>query len=610
MGFRLDIQGLRALAVILVIIFHFNKNWLPGGYVGVDMFFVISGYLISAGVLKKLAHQKFNFWEFSLGRIKRIAPAYYVMLIFCGLCAALWFIPNDFYKFYPQFLRSILFVSNSAFSGTDGYFGTKSFENPLLHTWSLSIEMQFYLILPLILMITPKKFGKYVFILILAIGLIYTQYQITFLGRKADMYFSLLARSMEFLFGVLLNYIPKSSQFKISRSGKNFGAILALLTILISSVFLHEGSQFPGMMAVPTCLAAALIIWLNDSDVNIGISNPVFVFIGKLSYSLYLWHWPFFACYRYLYSFYEINFVRAAVVFICFFIASLLSYYIIEEGFRKMSDKKFLVLFTLLGIGVCSILVLGNRYKARQDIIPEAYVKSSGHDLYNHNSFVGEKLYGDTLAPNAHILLVGDSHALIGKTFLNQVGANFGFNFYSISLDSYPPLPNIDKSLMDEKTKGRYETMLPITKDLMREAEIIVIVRQWNRDDYDFVSVLDGILAEVGESKHIIVVTDFPRLQKNPLRRHYSLVKPDNFQADEVLFPVIPEAVLAKIKNTKNLHLLDIRDKLFFKQAPYYQDTIMYYDESHLNRYGSVKYAEVAGLKFDSLLTTIRGIIK
>ncbi|HGF7528475.1 TPA: acyltransferase family protein, partial [Vibrio cholerae] len=156
-AYREDIQGLRALAVLSVIFFHVNKTWLPGGFIGVDIFLVLSGFLITSIILNEQASNTFSIREFFIKRIKRIVPAYLMLLIVVTFLMAILLIPKD-YNFFEESLKSALyFSSNQYFSSFGNYFAPNSNELPLLHTWSLAVEMQFYFFLPFLLTLAPKK---------------------------------------------------------------------------------------------------------------------------------------------------------------------------------------------------------------------------------------------------------------------------------------------------------------------------------------------------------------------------------------------------------------------------------------------------------------------
>lgn len=183
MQFRLDIQGFRALAFLLVFFFHLNSNWLPGGFLGVDLFFVISGFLITTIILNDIDKNKFSFLSFYEKRVKRIAPAYFALLIAVAIIAPFFFLYTDLGTLKGTLLRSSLFISNLAFQSGNSYFGAQLSENPLLHTWSLAIEMQFYLILPFILYFFRKRIIWILIFIAITIS-IYTTYQIVVLDQK------------------------------------------------------------------------------------------------------------------------------------------------------------------------------------------------------------------------------------------------------------------------------------------------------------------------------------------------------------------------------------------------------------------------------------------
>lgn len=198
MEFRNDIQGLRAIAVLSVFLFHLNPNWLPGGFIGVDIFFVISGFLISSICFSKIDKNKFSFIDFYQSRIKRIVPAYFVLLFVIGIIGYQLFLETDFENLKKSYFWSIVFQSNEYFSSLDTYFGTKNSENPFLHTWTLAVEMQFYLFLPFLLFFIKRKWQAVALFIMTIILFTYGTIEV-FNNNKSEIYFSLLARTPEFL---------------------------------------------------------------------------------------------------------------------------------------------------------------------------------------------------------------------------------------------------------------------------------------------------------------------------------------------------------------------------------------------------------------------------
>lgn len=204
MQFRRDIQGLRAIAVLAVIVFHFNPAWLPGGFVGVDIFLVISGYLISSILLHKKNKPEYQLLPtlnyFYTSRIKRIVPAYYTTLIAISLIAAVLFLPTDFSNYRDGLKKAAWFNSNNYFASFGDYFAPANHEQPLLHTWSLAIEIQFYLIVPFIFLLIPKRLLSWLLPLGILIFTAIAEYKLR-TGAQQATYYSLLARLPAFFFG-------------------------------------------------------------------------------------------------------------------------------------------------------------------------------------------------------------------------------------------------------------------------------------------------------------------------------------------------------------------------------------------------------------------------
>ncbi|MCX9536051.1 acyltransferase family protein [Vibrio cholerae] len=204
---RKDIQGLRAIAVLAVMVFHLNPTWLPGGFVGVDVFLVISGFLITSILLHKKSSAGYSLTEtlkyFYVSRFKRIVPAYFLMLIIVALVAAVLFLPSDFNTFRKGLEKATWFSSNRYFADFGDYFAPASNEQPLLHTWSLAVEIQFYLLAPFIVLLLPIRLLKWFFVVLL-IGLTaLAEYHLRFLGMEQATYYSLYARLPEFFVGGL-----------------------------------------------------------------------------------------------------------------------------------------------------------------------------------------------------------------------------------------------------------------------------------------------------------------------------------------------------------------------------------------------------------------------
>lgn len=604
MNFRLDIQGLRALAVIFVVIFHINHLWLPGGFIGVDMFFVISGFLISKGLIKQLDNKSFSYLEFIFGRVKRIVPAYFVMLMLCTFLVMFILIPSDAETFLYQLRRSIIFTSNQLFASGEDYFGAKSYENSLLHTWSLSIEMQFYVILPLIMMFLPKSIYKWILGLGALVILAYTQYEIDVLNNKHAMYFSVLARSAEFVIGIAINFIP-SSKYLNKRYKSSIG-VLALLVLSISCIFINENSAFPGLLALPTCLATAFLIWLEDSKINTILSSRPLAYIGKISYSLYLWHWPLLAFYRYYHNRYDLTLIEIILLFVVMIILSIMSYYWIEEPFSKTKRIRFYLSFGLLTSILVGVWFLGRVHYKEIQVTERNYTSFNGFNIKNPGEYQGYFLLGDTTKLDDRIVLLGDSHGMVMTGFFDSVGKKNSFNFSYCTINSVLPLQGINDSLIKDNYKKQYYDAVPIANDLITKSRIIFIVKHWQGDNAYFKDVLQIVINKLKPNQHLVVVSDFPNLDKNPVRQYRSIVKTEKFIPKKIIFPNMPFGVQKLIDTYDNVHYLNLRNEKFFKDAPYYNDTLMYYDENHINYYGSIGYAQYEGYKLAELIKKIK----
>ena len=290
MQFRYDINGLRAIAVLAVVIFHFNPQFLPGGFAGVDVFFVISGFLMTSIIFNGVEKNTFSLFKFYNARANRIIPVLAVMSAVLIVFGWFYLIPSDYRDLGRQVEKSSLFISNLLFAKGGGYFDTAEHTKWLLHTWSLSVEWQFYIFFPIIIIALKKYLSlnnlKRVVIGLFLASFIYCVYA-TYKDSKTA-YFLLTSRAWEMLLGGLAFLYPWSLQKKI----KQITIQLLGIILIISSYFLmSKDTLWPGYMALIPVLGAYLIIVSNFKN-NFIINNLVFNYIGKWSYSIYVWHWP------------------------------------------------------------------------------------------------------------------------------------------------------------------------------------------------------------------------------------------------------------------------------------------------------------------------------
>jgi peptidoglycan/LPS O-acetylase OafA/YrhL len=348
MLYRRDIDGLRGIAVLLVVIYHFFPESITGGFVGVDIFFVISGFIISQLLFREIDKGTFSFGHFYERRIKRLFPTLLTVIIV--LLTFGWFVFSaEFYKELAKHSFSGLsFFSNLTLFFEAGYFDKAAESKPLLHLWSLSIEEQFYLLFPIFFLLL-RKFNSKIRILTIAAVLGASFYANLYLvGHfKAAAFYLLPTRIWELMFGILISYLgyyyPGFNKFFDKFA--NLFAILALIILKIGLHNIHPNTLFPGTWALFPVVAASLLLLTKESLFNRYIlSNRVLVFVGLISYALYLWHWPVICVFNYL-SLTPGTMVVKSLLFLLCIILAIISTYLIERPIRdsrfKIQDSRF-----------------------------------------------------------------------------------------------------------------------------------------------------------------------------------------------------------------------------------------------------------------------------
>jgi len=293
MKHRPDIDGLRAIAVVPVVLFHAGVRHVAGGYIGVDVFFVISGFLITGILMEDIRQDRFSIANFYERRARRILPALFTVLLFSSLAAYKLLLPNDAYDYGRSLIATLFFVSNIAFARQMGYFDGPSEMKPLLHTWSLAVEEQFYILYPLFLFLVTRFFRKRFTLaigLMLVLSLSYSIWRVD--TQPTTSFYLATTRAWELLIGGILAVqgIPKL-QNKLSA---NLLGFLGLGLIAYGVLAFSAATPFPGVNALYPCVGAALIIYTGmAANTLVGrlLSLKPVVFVGLISYSLYLWHW-------------------------------------------------------------------------------------------------------------------------------------------------------------------------------------------------------------------------------------------------------------------------------------------------------------------------------
>ena len=349
--YRPDIDGLRALAVLLVILFHLNWSQTPGGYIGVDVFFVISGFLISRIILSDLAAGTFSFKTFYIRRTRRLLPALFATLLVSWLFAFLLFNPVHFANFAQSMMAAVFSVSNIYFWRDTGYFDLSAEFKPLLHTWSLGIEEQFYLIYPLFLVgawkLAKRSAALAAIILITATLSLLANFafqdgHVALLSAvqpigtwlkdgPSTIFFLLPFRVFEFAIGAMVIWTPRPKNASVEAAL----LLIGLAAILLSAALYTQTVVFPSWAALVPCLGTYLALLCGQSRaLQPLIANPVSAFLGRISYSLYLVHWPLIVFYQYT-LFRRISALESACLFAVTLALGYALYRLVEVPFRS-----------------------------------------------------------------------------------------------------------------------------------------------------------------------------------------------------------------------------------------------------------------------------------
>jgi peptidoglycan/LPS O-acetylase OafA/YrhL len=357
MQYRAEIDGLRALAVLPVILFHAGFEWFSGGFVGVDVFFVISGYLITIILIEDIENRRFSIVNFYERRARRILPALFFVMLLCIPFAWMWMLPEQMKDFSQSLIAVSLFASNILFWQESGYFDAVAEEKPLLHTWSLAVEEQYYLLFPIFLILV-WRFGKnkvfWMIVVIASISLMLSEWG--WRNKPSANFYLSPSRAWELFAGSIAAFIVQKKGVKKN----NPLALLGLFSIVFSVFFYDETTPFPSIYALVPVIGVVMLILYADKETLAAklLSTKGFVAIGLTSYSAYLWHQPLFAFTRIKYG--ELQSIEIAIVLIlCSFLLAFFSWKYVEAPFRNKTKISRKVIFLLSVIGMVTFIIIG-----------------------------------------------------------------------------------------------------------------------------------------------------------------------------------------------------------------------------------------------------------
>ncbi|MDH5272391.1 MAG: acyltransferase [Gammaproteobacteria bacterium] len=436
--YRADIDGLRAVAIVPVVLFHAGASFFSGGFVGVDVFFVISGFLITGLIRHEIDTGRFSLVNFYERRVRRLLPALFAMLLVVTVLAAWLLLPADLADYAKSVLATSLFASNFLFWQEAGYFGRAAEEMPLLHTWSLAVEEQFYILFPLFLTFIAGRTRKpYVAATALVTAVSFALCAVAVAVERDAAFYLAPARAWELGLGALLamGAIPVAHR----RLVRSVVGLLGLGALLCSVTLYTPATVFPGVTALLPCLGTAAIIWAGSGGHNVvgdALSARPVVLTGLVSYSLYLWHWPLLTLGRY-YAIRDLTVLETALLLTLAAVAAVASWRYVERPFRGKSgllERRllFTAAATLMGVAVVAstAAIVAEGWPARSDPAVRRII-DGGNDRRTRNWECGNTSMakvrsGDlcrTGSPQAGaptFIVWGDSHA---RAMADAIGA-------------------------------------------------------------------------------------------------------------------------------------------------------------------------------------------
>jgi peptidoglycan/LPS O-acetylase OafA/YrhL len=532
MDYRREIDGLRALAVLPVILFHAGFETFSGGFVGVDVFFVISGYLITTIILAELEQGKFSIVNFYERRARRILPALFLVMLVCIPFAWFWLLPSDMKDFSQSLVAVSVFASNILFWRESGYFDTAAELKPLLHTWSLAVEEQYYVLFPLFLMLFWKLGKRWILV---TLGLVFVASlavaQWSAYAKPAAAFYLLPTRGWELLIGAFAAfYLSQANRKEFGKGLSEVAGWLGVALILYAVLTYSKTTPFPGFYALVPTIGTVLIILFATQQTTVGkfVGNKAFVGIGLISYSAYLWHQPLFAFARYR-SISELSDIALLMLSICTFMLAYLSWKFVEAPFR---NRNVIAKFKLVAFGVFFAILFASLgiYGSFSNGLEERFsiekmnmlntINGNKREFLNCFTDISNKtseaklddfcIIGDKNKVPTFIVF-GDSHTVALSKGFDSAAKEIGMSGLLIATSSCPPLLYVDPKRTD-RTLSLCKTMRSMVFDLIKKGEIdkVFLVGRWSY--YVFNGDTDSTKMELVSSSNRRFETDLEML--------------------------------------------------------------------------------------------------
>jgi peptidoglycan/LPS O-acetylase OafA/YrhL len=633
LAYRPDIDGLRAIAVLGVVFFHAGLGF-PGGYVGVDVFFVISGFLITSLILKDLKKGSFSLLEFWERRARRILPALTVVVL--AVLVAGWFLllPEDYETLGKQVIALVAISSNIKFWRETGYFAEAAEEKPLLHTWSLSLEEQFYVVIPLLL-IALYHLRKSSWVVPMLVGGAVLSFALSVYGSyraPAATFFLLPMRAWELAAGSLLAFASPFSNPRIRTAAAWCGAAAVLLPFF----FYTPGTRFPGLTAVPPVAGAALLIWSGLGTPTAGqlplpnrlLTLRPLVWIGLLSYSLYLWHWPIFAFHKYS------SFVPASIGLRLFFVfgsfaLAWFSLRFVERPFRSQTLVQTRArVFYLTGGTLAALVITSFAIWQSDGVRNRLPVEAQNFADARHDfAFLNELNAADipdglvplgTLGKVPKVLVWGDSHAMAILPAIDAVCKEEGYGAIAATASSTAPLLDwykITKYGLNEGAPAFNAAVLDyIEKSSLHKLTHVILAARWegyldgSESDARFASALELTIRRIEEAGcRVILLKEVPGFPFDvPKAAALKALTDDSFRELKITLNQYHEDTSLQqriFRSLKSKSLTLIAPEDFFANTEgiiHATDTtgLLYRDAHHLSTQGSMRLKPILSALF------------
>ena len=616
--YRADIDGLRAIAVLLVLFYHAGFKIISGGFIGVDVFFVISGFLITSIIKEEIENKEFRLSSFYIRRVKRILPSFYLVVFTTLFLGFFLLLPSDFVNLSKSTLASSLFMANIYFwKVTGGYFNSNADEMPLLHIWSLSVEEQFYFIWPLFLIFALSNNLKRNLVLwvIAIIVFLFLFSEWVAINKPNAAYYFLPTRAGELLIGAVLA-IAMSSGFRAKKNLEGLISMVGIFLILFSAFVMSESSTFPGVNSFYPCLGAALVILSganNSTFLCRLLSSKLFVFIGLISYPMYLWHWPIIAYLNYLN--YELNYFLGFAVIVLTIILATLTWVFVEKKVRKVKLSHFSALTYVLStpliivIGFSLLVINNDGFEKRLNTNPHYFkVKntlemptfSNGWCYQTDSSVDFKDSISCSLGSNkasSKALFIGDSHAGHYQHLIDHVGKETGLNISTfITSNCFPSLYTSNSSNLG----GNPVLCKTFRNEIKRKVEtedidLIFLAARWDANTkwlYETKEALDLFSSRV---TRVIILPQIPSYIENEPHKYLKSTVLALFNGSieyqtEISYLTANLMVKDLSDNYDNVTFLSLRAFIGeCEEFPLLSDDGLpyYFDSNHLNSLGS-----------------------